>query len=397
MQNFDDSKPGTKRLRADLALIDEAFVEYLRERHTAARTITIYRGVLAKLARSFSRQGRSLSTLRREEVSVAIRHRWRSQRNPQAALHAWLKFLGRFQLPAPCTRWRSWVDDYARFMEIDRGLAPGTCYHYLLIANRYLGWQFRRGAVDWGRVHPQDIWRYAARLQSQGRKPGGVSEELSVLRQFLRFVHLRGSCPPALAQAVPAVADRGRSVRREFVTEEQRRKFLASFDRKSAEGRRDYTMALCMIDLGLRAIEVVRLRHGDIDWEHKALAVPPAKTSRGRQLPLPAHVATALRIYVRARPTTISDRLFVGQARLMGRPLSSGAVQAAVDRAYRRCGFRCYGTHRLRRSFATRLYARGANMKEIADLLGHRRVMTTERYAQVDLHGLRALVQPWPA
>ena len=34
--------------------------------------------------------------------------------------------------------------------------------------------------------------------------------------------------------------------------------------------------------------------------------------------------------------------------------------------------------------------------EEIADLLGHRVVTTTERYAQVDEHGLRALARPWP-
>jgi site-specific recombinase XerD len=42
------------------------------------------------------------------------------------------------------------------------------------------------------------------------------------------------------------------------------------------------------------------------------------------------------------------------------------------------------------------LYARGADLKHIADLLGHRSLSTTNSYAQVDLQGLRALAQPWP-
>jgi hypothetical protein len=100
--------------------------------------------------------------------------------------------------------------------------------------------------------------------------------------------------------------------------------------------------------------------------------------------------------YLRARPATNSEHLFVGHTTLVGRPLSGVAVSAAMERAYRRCGFPWGGTHRLRRCFATRLYARGANRKEIADLLGHRLVTTTERYAQVDVNGLAALVRPWP-
>jgi len=41
-----------------------------------------------------------------------------------------------------------------------------------------------------------------------------------------------------------------------------------------------------------------------------------------------------------------------------------------------------------------RLFASGATTKEIADLLGHRLVATTDRYTQAD--DLRALAQPWP-
>jgi integrase len=66
-----------------------------------------------------------------------------------------------------------------------------------------------------------------------------------------------------------------------------------------------------------------------------------------------------------------------------------------MDRAYRRCGFvGWFGTHRLRHSFATRLYARGATTKEIADLLGHRLVATTDHYIQTK--DLQPLAQPWP-
>jgi len=281
-------------------------------------------------------------------------------------------------------------------MESDRGLSPTCRASYSRAADRYMAWQFHGRRVDWRLVGPQDVWRYAARMRDKGWKVKSVIDELSGLRQFLRFVHVRGGCSSGIPQAVPSVNERPRLLHREFLTEEEQRRLLSSFDRASPEGRRDHTMALCMADLGLRSIEVARLRVGDLDLRHGRMTVPAAKRSRGRQLPLPRHVAAALRIYLRARPATASDFLFVGHAKLVGRPLSSLAIRAAIDRAYRRCGFPWYGTHRLRRSFATHLFAHGANMKEIADLLGHQLVTTTERYAQVDPDGLRALVRPWP-
>lgn len=298
------------------------------------------------------------------------------------------------QRPRP--RWQSWIDDYVRFMETDRGLSASAQSHYGHFAERYLAWQFRRRSVDWRRVRPQDIWRYVRRLRWPGRKAQGLNSELSALRQFLRFVHLRGGSTVALAEAVPAVCGGPRSLVRPALSAEHRRQILASFERHSPEGARDYAMARCMTDLGLRCVEVARLGLHDLDWPRQVLSVPPAKNGRGRLLPMPPQVATALRRYVAVRPPTDRPYLFVGQRHAPGRPLSPRAIRAAMEKAYRRCGFSWSGTHRLRRGFATRLYAGGANLKEIADLLGHRFVTTTERYAQVDPDGLVALRRPWP-
>lgn len=397
MQDSFSSARVAKHFRADLALVDGPFVGYLQGRHSAARTIRLYCHVLKRAAAWLHRSGRQLSSLDRDDVPVILRSlgtKW--PRPAQSALHGWLKFRGRYHVPQPVSRWQSWIKDYLHFMERDRGLSADCRAHYSRVADRYLGWQFRRQRVDWRLVSPPDIWRYAATIRDRGWKVKSVIDELSGLRQFLHFVHIRGGCSPALPQAVPSVNERPRSVQREFLSEADRRHLLASFDRTSPEGRRDYTMALCMADLGLRGIEVARLRLGDVDLKRCLIVIPAAKKSRQRKLPLPRHVAVALRIYMRARPPTPSDFLFVGHVALVGRPLSAPAVRAAIDRAYRHCGLPWYGTHRLRRSFATRLFAHGANMKEIADVLGHQLVTTTERYAQVDPDGLRALARPWP-
>lgn len=317
-----------------------------------------------------------------------------SRRPRRSGLNQWLKFIDRFHDPICRTRWQRWLDAYSHFLQFDRALADCTRTAALRVVGRYLAWQFRGRPLRWAFVGPEDLRRYAT-LRSQVLNPKSANDTLSNLRQFLRFMHLRGECSPALALAVPTVADFGRQTAPEVLNEAQRQTLLNAFDRKSHQGRRDYAVALCLLDLGLRGIEVSRLRVDDIDWKHRALAVPPAKASAGRQLPLPTHVGHALRDYLRCRPPTDSTQLFVGQTLLRGRPLSVLAVRAVIDRAYRRCGFLgWFGTHRLRHSFASRLHAHGATTKEIADLLGHRLVATTDHYTQTD--ELRTLAQPWP-
>ena len=388
-----------KRLERDLRLIDGNFVDYLRQRHTSEFTISLYRRFLRKVARYLSKRRRSAGFLRLCDVPRIMRGclpGWKaaSRKTRQAGLRQWLRFIGRFHDPIPPVRWQRWLDDYDHFLRVDRSLADCTRATARRVLNTYLSWQFRRRPLRWAAVQASDLHRYTLSL-CQVLAPKSVNDGLSVLRQFFRFMHMRGECSPSLALAVPTVADFGRRRVPEVLDDKRRRKFLAAFDRKSDQGRRDYAIAVCLIDLGLRAIEVSRLRVADIDGNGRVLMVPPAKASAGRQLPLPRHVASALREYLRHRPPTKVEHVFVGQTILRGRSLSTAAIAAAMDRAYRRCGFLgCYGTHRLRHSFATRLYAHGATTKEIADVLGHRLVATTDRYTQVG--DLRSLAQPWP-
>src|SRR6516164_2417435 len=88
--------------------------------------------------------------------------------------------------------------------------------------------------------------------------------------------------------------------------------------------------------------------------------------------------------------TVICDRLPVGQ------PMTTERLRGAVRRIMRRAGLTGGGPHRLRHSFATRLHARGATLKEVADVLGHQDFDTTAIYARVNLSQLRKVALPWP-
>lgn len=381
---------------ADLRLIDE-FVAAMRGGHYAPKTIARYRCCLVQTARSLKR---GLGALRREDVPILTRRLFGrttcARRMARGTLHTWLKFVGRFERRGHSAAWQTWLDDYAGFMEVDRGLSSISRYQYLRVARRYLHWQFRAKSAVWQRVRCADIWSYAAKLRREDYSPRSLNLELCVLRQFLRFVHLRGHCPPLLADAVPTFSERGHAPRCDVADEEERRRLLASFDRHTAIGRRDRAMTVCMAELGLRRVEVARLCLSSIDWKHAALTVPAAKGGHGRVLPLPSHVASALRDYAQIRPPTDHDFLFVGIGTLAGRAVTTATVSSAVRRACKRCGLKRAGTHRLRHAFATRLMRRGINLKEIADLLGHRLLKTTNVYTHAAPDDLRPLVRPWP-
>jgi site-specific recombinase XerD len=174
--------------------------------------------------------------------------------------------------------------------------------------------------------------------------------------------------------------------------------FLQSFDRSTVTGRRDYAMALCMVELGLRVSEVADMETADIDWRHAVVTVWAAKRRQFRQLPLSGRTAHAVAEYLRCgRPESCCRNVFLRHTVPKGTPVTRELVRGAMRRSYTRCGFTNWtGTHVLRHTAATRVHQRGAALKEVADLLGHRSIDTAKIYAKVNLPELRNVALPWP-
>ncbi len=123
------------------------------------------------------------------------------------------------------------------------------------------------------------------------------------------------------------------------------------------------------------------------------------KTGHGALLPLTGEVGAALADYLQhGRPDTTARQVFVLHRLRVGAPISDSIVGRAVDNALRRAGMAApiRGANLMRHSLATGLLARGAGLREIADLLGHGSLATTRIYAAVDVAALREVALPWP-
>lgn len=277
------------------------------------------------------------------------------------------------------------------------GVAQQTRLHRTRHVAGFLAHVFGDGAIRHDKIRVDDFGRFLA-VRARNCRPSTLGVITDGLRSYVRFLELHGQCPPGLLDAVPRVARWRLASLPTHLKEEELRCFLRAFDRRSARGRRDYAMALCLAVLGLRASEVAALRLSDIDWRGGTLAVSPGKTHRGRSLPLCPQVGRAIAAYMRFRPRTASDAVFVRIGALAGDPIAPTLVRSAVRLAYARAGLppSYTGTHLLRHTAATRLVAAGATIKEVADVLGHASLDATAMYAKVDLPRLRKVALPWP-
>jgi site-specific recombinase XerD len=175
------------------------------------------------------------------------------------------------------------------------------------------------------------------------------------------------------------------------------RALFCAFDRNSTTGRRDLAIATLMAGLGLRCQEVAALTLADLDPQQRAIRLRQTKQRRERLVPWTPGVARAVSAYLRqGRLPSSSSSLFVRHRGLRGRPMRVHDVRNAMRMAFARAGIRTGKIHILRHTLATRLHSTGVDLKKVADLLGHKSLDTTARYARVDIDQLRQAILPWP-
>ena len=286
--------------------------------------------------------------------------------------------------------------EFAEYLRCDRGLAARTVEGYRRMAGLFLASRCAAAGDDLrlGSLTAADVSAFMLE-QSALRSAGSLGNVVTALRALLRFLYLRGYTPLPLAAAVPAVCAARRAGSPRTLTAGERARLLASCDRRTAAGRRDYAILTVLVRLGLRAGEVAALTLDDIDWRAGELVVV-GKGGRRDRLPLPVDVGRALADYLkRGRPRGECRHVFV-HVRAPYCAMGRWAVSHVVVRGCQRAGLPELRAHRLRHSAATEMHRAGAGLVEIGQVLRHRHTTTTTIYARTHHEALISLARPWP-
>jgi integrase/recombinase XerD len=174
---------------------------------------------------------------------------------------------------------------------------------------------------------------------------------------------------------------------------------LASPDRRTAQGRRDYAMLLFLYNSGARASEAAALRIADMDWHAKCVRII-GKGNKLRACPLWPNTLDQLKLLTTQREP--EQRLFLNRN---AQPITRFGIHTLVERyASRACsnapslGTKRVSPHVIRHTAATHLLRSGADINTVRAWLGHVSLTTTNIYAETDLETkARALAMCAPA
>ena len=183
-----------------------------------------------------------------------------------------------------------------------------------------------------------------------------------------------------------------------YLTYSESDRLFCTYNQANPVGIRDYAIARCLKDLGLRCSEVARLSLNDIDWIQGIVSIKKTKSHSERILPLHAITGQAIERYLLySRPVTRERILFVRFKNVLGYQMGTSQVRETVRGAAVRAGLEHFkGTHMLRHTAAKEMINNGIDLKTIADVLGHESIETTRIYTKLDYTQLQDVAGTWP-
>ena len=164
------------------------------------------------------------------------------------------------------------VERYERFLIDERGASPKTILAYLSTVRDFLGDCFESRCQDLGSLdcsHINGFIRQSCRTQCSAT----TRVHVAALRSFARYLYRSGIVTADIADGMCRVSTWRLANLPTALAPDQVEAMLASCNRETATGRRDYSVLMLLALLGLRACEVVRLTLDDIDWSNGKITV----------------------------------------------------------------------------------------------------------------------------
>ncbi len=133
---------------------------------------------------------------------------------------------------------------------------------------------------------------------------------------------------------------------------------------------------------GMRRGEILNLTWKDVDFIRRVVRVMQSKNGEKRTIPLSQTALTSLKAF--GKVIDISGKVF---------PISERSLRAAFDKTIVKAGIEDFHFHDLRHTFATRLVQNGVDLYKVKELLGHKTIVMTMRYAHHYPESLRSSVE----
>lgn len=280
------------------------------------------------------------------------------------------------------------IEQFLDYLKFEKNASPHTISSYRRDLNQLAEYLKEKGC-SWRSVETLTLRGFLAELHERRLKKSSIIRKLAAMRSFFEFALRRKwrEDNPASALSTPRKEQQIPG----FLTEEETARLLEwSVDREDPLEVRDRAILELLYASGLRVSELTGLDLEDLHLRERLVRVK-GKGKKERVVPFGREAERWLKEYLGRRSmlgkkAQASPALFLNNR---GHRLTPRSVQRLVQKRLKQIAvFRRISPHSLRHSFASHLLSRGADLRAIQELLGHRSLATTQKYTHLDLNRL---------
>lgn len=279
------------------------------------------------------------------------------------------------------------LDEYARYLTLERGLSPRTVASYRSDLAAFHAWAAEKN-LEPAAATRADLDDFLWSQRERGLKPTSLFRKVESLKSYYGWVMLEEGLSESPAETLRTPRVPARLPR--YLSREEAARLLAAPNTAEYEDVRDRAMLELLYASGLRVSELVSLRTEAANL-HDGWVRVVGKGNKERMVPVHARALAALKAYLGERERRFKDppgELFLGRT---GRKLSRGQFWRRLVELGERAGIKQkLHPHLLRHTFATHLLQGGADLRSVQEMLGHADLATTQIYTHLDAAGLKA-------
>lgn len=268
------------------------------------------------------------------------------------------------------------ADAHAQYQDylLSEGKAEATITAYTKDVEQLVNFVGKQGKTQIDEVSTDDIQEFKDLLKKQRYTGKSISRKINSIKSFFRFMVSQGEVDgnPALDIQHPKY---------ETVPPRVLSKIEYRALRDAARGdERMYAIIEILLQTGMRISELANLKLEDVDLERNILDIQAQKTRGARKLPLNAAAKEALLNYLEVRPRAREKTVFLTKT---CRPFLVRNIRTAIDRYFRLAGIKNSKVNDLRHTFITEQLKAGTPLVYVSQLVGHKRITTTEKYLKL--------------
>jgi len=282
--------------------------------------------------------------------------------------------------------WNSSIKGYKAYLQLERSLSSNSVAAYMNDIRKLEEYFCTPGTErKLEKIKIKQLEKFITHLNNLGIQERSQARILSGIKGFFKYLELEKIIDhnpaellegPKLARKLPSV-----------LSLEEIDEMIAQIDHSKPEGARNRAIIETLYGCGLRVSELVGLQVSNLFFDIQFIKVL-GKGNKERLVPINKSAIKQNELYVNEVRSKIEiqkgheDFVYLNRR---GKQLSRVMVFMIIKDLAQKAGIeKNISPHTFRHSFATHLYERGADLRVIQDMLGHKSITTTEIYSHVN-------------